>query len=152
MLCLFSSVVMPNSLQALRGCYSRNLCQNFGQSCTFGSALVELNEWEPGATNWREAACLALEEEQVGDSEVGGYWNSFWSAVPVYNLSDIPPLTLDAWWVVECHWDCKQAQLTKMNFSNHPLLSLPLVPLLVQDRQLLFSCWPLALTHWSSGT
>ena len=29
-----------------------------------------------------------------------------------------------------------------MNFSNHPLLSLPLVLLLVQDRQLLFSCWP----------
>ena len=38
-----------------------------------------------------------------------------------------------------------------MNFSYHPLLSLPLVPLLVQDRQLLFNCWPLALTHWEDG-
>ena len=110
--------------------------------------LTRTNEWEPGASTWREAACFALEEEQVGDSEVGGYWNSFWSAVPVYNLSYFPPLTLDAWWVVECHWDCKQAQLTKMNFSNHPILSLPLVPLLLQDRQLLFNCWPLAPTHW----
>ena len=47
----YSCYVMPNSLQAFRinighvrfgGCYSRNLCQNFGHSCSFGSALVEL--------------------------------------------------------------------------------------------------------------